>query len=144
MANIKKYNGSTWENTTARKYETKSEIIVPPTTIYCDGNNATLSIKGNTVQNGTPTPSSPVPVLGVGELVGSDYQIPISNGQQTTNINLGSTPLDKNGTAVDTIEDNTLYKVTNRSVLTGSENWTLQSINQYGIANFYLANVLTA
>jgi hypothetical protein len=79
----------------------------------------------------------------VGELVGSDYQIPISNGQQTTNINLGSTPLDKNGTAVDTIGNNTLYKATNRVVLTGSENWTLQSINQYGIANFYLANVLT-
>jgi hypothetical protein len=71
------------------------------------------------------------------------YKIPISNGQQTTNIYLGSVPLDKNGTAVDTIEDNTLYKVTNRSVLTGSENWTLQSINQYGMANFYLANVLT-
>lgn len=92
MATIKKYNDSTWENTIARKYETKSEIIVPPTTIYADGSNiTTYSIKGNTVQNGTPTPTSPIAVNGVGELVGSDYQIPISSGGVTTNIYLGST-----------------------------------------------------
>lgn len=67
MAAIKKYNGSTWETTTARKYETKSEIITPPTTIYADGNNiTTYAIKGDTVQNGTPTPSNPVDVNGVG------------------------------------------------------------------------------
>ena len=92
MATIKKYNGSTWENTIARKYETKSEIIVPPTTIYADGSNiTTYTIKGNTVQNGTPTPTNPIAVNGVGELVGSDYQIPISSGGVTTNIYLGST-----------------------------------------------------
>ena len=68
MATIKKYNGSTWENTTARKYETKSEIITPPTTIYADGSNITIyTIKGNTVQNGTPTPDNPVMPQGTGE-----------------------------------------------------------------------------
>lgn len=68
MATIKKYNGSTWENAVVRKYGTASEIIVPPTTIYADGSNiTTYSIKGNTVQNGTPTPSNPVSVNGVGE-----------------------------------------------------------------------------
>lgn len=67
MATIKKYNGSTWENAVVRKYGTASEIIVPPTTIYCDGSNiTTYTIKGNTVQNGTPTPSNPVDVSGVG------------------------------------------------------------------------------
>lgn len=68
MATIKKYNGSTWENTTARKYETKSEIITPPTTIYTDGTAITsYTIKGNTVQNGTPTPTNPVMPQGTGE-----------------------------------------------------------------------------
>lgn len=54
-------------------------------------------IIGNTIQNGTPTLSNPVSVQGVGELEISgehsgEYKIPISNGQQTTNIYLGSTP----------------------------------------------------
>ena len=71
------------------------------------------------------------------------YKIPILSNGVTTNIYLGSTPLAKNGTDVDAIGNNTLYKATNRAVLTGLENYTLQSINQYGIANFYLANVLT-
>ena len=68
MADIKIYNGSTWNNTAVRKYETKSEIITPPTTIYADGTAiSTYTIKGNTVQNGTPTPSNPVVVNGVGD-----------------------------------------------------------------------------
>ena len=97
MATIKKYNGSTWENAVVRKYGTASEIITPPTTIYADGSNITIyTIKGNTVQNDTPTPSNPVPVVGVGELEttgehSGEYKIPIPNGQQTTNIYLGST-----------------------------------------------------
>lgn len=67
MATIKTYNGSTWENAVVRKYGTASEIITPPTTIYADGTAITnYTIKGNTVQNGTPTPSNPVTVQGVG------------------------------------------------------------------------------
>ena len=97
MASIKKYNGSTFVDAAIRKYSTASEIITPPTTIYTDGSNITAyKIKGNTVQNGTPTPANPVPVVGVGELETTgehtgEYKIPISNGQQTTNIYLGST-----------------------------------------------------
>lgn len=67
MADSKKYDGSQWEHS-LRKMTTASEIIVPPTTIYADGSNiTTYTIKGNTVQNGTPTPSNPVDVVGVGE-----------------------------------------------------------------------------
>lgn len=67
MATIKKYNGSTWENAVVRKYGTASEIITLPTTIYADGTAITsYTLKGNTVQNGTPTPSNPVEVNGVG------------------------------------------------------------------------------
>lgn len=76
MATIKKYNGSTWENAVVRKYGTASEIIVPPTTIYADGTAiSTYTIKGNTVQNGTPTPSNPVEVNGVGELTNNLFNL---------------------------------------------------------------------
>ena len=46
---------------------TSTDTITPPTTIYGDGTNATLTLKGNTVQSGTPTPSNPVDVDGCGE-----------------------------------------------------------------------------
>lgn len=58
----------TWQTKSPLKYGTASEIITPPTTIYADGTAiSTYSIKGNTVQSGTPTPSNPVDVNGVGE-----------------------------------------------------------------------------
>lgn len=91
MAAIKKYNGSTFIDAAIRKYSTASEIIVPPTTIYTDGTAITsYIIKGNTVQNGTPTPSAPVPVVGVGELETTgehtgEYKIPISSVQTVNN-----------------------------------------------------------
>jgi len=74
---------------------TSTDTITLPTTIYGDGTNASLTIKGNTVQNGTPSPSNPVSVDGVGELETSgehagDYKIPILNGQTTTPVYLGS------------------------------------------------------
>ena len=96
MASIKKYNGSSFENAAIRKYSTASEIITPPTTIYADGSNiTTYTIKGNTVQNGTPTPSNPVPVVGVGELETTgehtgDYKIPILTSEGLVVNYLGS------------------------------------------------------
>ena len=87
---MKKYNGTTWVDTTLRQYKTATADIEP--TIYTDGTAITsYTIKGNTIQNGTPTPTNPIAVNGVGELVGSDYQIPISSGGVTTNVYLGST-----------------------------------------------------
>lgn len=121
MATIKKYNGSTWENAVVRKYGTASEIIVPPTTIYADGTAiSTYTIKGNTVQNGTPTPSNPVPVVGVGELETTgehtgEYKIPILTAQ-TTNIYLGSTQTTRQ-----------IYKL----VLDGTENYGKDSGGTY-------------
>ena len=95
MADSKKYDGSQWEHS-LRKQTTASEIIVPPTTIYADGTAiSTYTIKGNTVQNGTPTPSNPVPVVGVGELEttgehSGEYKIPILTNQGSAVNYLGS------------------------------------------------------
>jgi hypothetical protein len=46
-------------------------------------------IEGNAVQNGTPTPASPVDVQGVGTLDNGQYKIPISSANTTTPIYLG-------------------------------------------------------
>ena len=67
MAGISKRVSGAWVSGSERIMKTATDIIVPPTTIYTDGTAATISLKGNTVQNGTPTPSSPVDVNGASE-----------------------------------------------------------------------------
>ena len=117
MADSKKYDGSQWEHS-LRKQTTASEIIVPPTTIYADGTAiSTYTIKGNTTQSGTPSPSSPISVNGVGELETTgehtgEYKIPILTAQQTIDIYIGDLPLLKSldGTAVDEISNGTLTR----------------------------------
>ena len=123
MATIKKYNGSTWENTIARKYETKSEIIVPPTTIYADGSNiTTYTIKGNTVQNGTPTPSNPVEVNGVGVrtenlLSLADVSTQTINGIEFS-VNAQNGTVTINGTAI--LNQDTYINIQTNSKLNGN------------------------
>lgn len=65
MADSKKYDGSQWEHS-LRKLTTATEAVENP--LYSDGTAITsYTIKGNTVQDGTPTPSNPVSVTGVGD-----------------------------------------------------------------------------
>lgn len=69
MADSKKYNGSQWEHS-LRKLATATEAVENP--LYSDGTAITsYTISGNTIQNGTPTPSNPVDVNGVGERTGN-------------------------------------------------------------------------
>jgi hypothetical protein len=66
MADSKKYNGSTWEHS-LRKLATATDTFTTlPVDVYADGNNATVGISGNTVQNGTPTPDNPIMPQGCG------------------------------------------------------------------------------
>ena len=124
MADSKKYNGSTWKHS-LRKQTTASEIIIPPTTIYCDGSIiTTYSIKGNTVQNGTGTPDSPVTPEGCGDLEATgehvgQYKISISSGGVTTNIYLGNTQTTRQ---------------IKKLVFTGGESWSKNT----GSSNNYL------
>lgn len=46
-------------------------IGIPPITIISNGNNATVGLKGNTVQSGTPTPDNPIIPQGTGERTGN-------------------------------------------------------------------------
>lgn len=104
-----------------RKLTTATADIEP--TIYTDGTAITsYTIKGNTVQDGTPTPSNPIYPQGCGDLVtegehAGQYKIPILNGQQTTPVYLG--------------EVQTTRKI-KKLVLDGTEDWN----NLYGQSLF--------
>lgn len=94
---------------------------VPPLTFTARGLPLiNYLIEGNTVQDGTPTPSSPVDVVGVGTLDSGQYKIPISSGGVTTNIYLGSTQT---------------VRAIKKLVLTGDEDWEYQAT--------YLRSVIT-
>ena len=96
-----------------------------PTTIKTDGSPLLdYIITGNTVQNGTPTPSSPVPVVGVGELDSGQYKIPISSAGQTTPVYLG--------------EVQTTRKI-KKLVLDGTESWS--SFEGVNIWQFYIGDI---
>lgn len=88
-------------------------------------------IYGNSVQNGTPTPETPVEVQGVGEydteLNGYKIPVTVSNGTNsvTTPVYISSEPLHKIGDYADYVDFKRGVVVRNieKSVLTGAENF---------------------
>lgn len=72
MASISKRVSGAWQNTSYGIRATATDTITSlPTIIYADGTNAAVSIKGNTVQSGTPTPENPIIPQGTGERTGN-------------------------------------------------------------------------
>lgn len=72
MVSIKKHNGTTWDDAKVRKLTTSTDTITTlPADIYADGNNATVGLKGNMSQSGTPAPDSPIMPEGTGERTGN-------------------------------------------------------------------------
>lgn len=72
----KRVNGS-WVDAPYYIHKTAADTFTTlPVDVYADGNNATVGLKGNTVQNGTPTPENPVDVQAVGDRTGNlfDYK----------------------------------------------------------------------
>lgn len=63
----------------------------PPLSFLSNGQPLlSWTMYGNTMQNGTPTPTEPVPVQGVGDIDDGQYKIPILSGNVTTPINLNT------------------------------------------------------
>lgn len=95
MASISKRASGEWQNSNYYNRGTATDAIISlPAIIYGDGTNATVSVYGNTIQNGTPTPDSPIMPQGCGDLetVGikaGQYKIPISSANTTTPVYLG-------------------------------------------------------
>lgn len=88
MADSKKYDGSQWEHS-LRKLTTATEAVESP--LYADGTAiTTYNIKGNTTQSGTPTPSNPVEVNGVGVRTENLLTEIVQGGVRATDGNLSS------------------------------------------------------
>ena len=88
--NFKKKVSGSWVDVPHYISGTDTETITTlPATIYPLAQTATIGLKGNTTQNGTPTPDNPVPVIGVGDLDNGNYKIPISSANTTTPVYLG-------------------------------------------------------
>lgn len=62
------YSSEVWHDTPHYIHNTSTDTLINlPAVLYPNDTTATVELKGNTVQNGTPTPSNPVDVNGVGE-----------------------------------------------------------------------------
>ena len=73
--NFKRYieSSNSWVDSHYIKGTDTETITTLPATIYPLAQSVTLSLKGQTVQNGTPSPSNPVDVVGVGEQTANLY-----------------------------------------------------------------------
>ena len=117
-----------------RKLTTATDTITTlPADVYADGTNATVGLKGNMVQTGTPTPSSPIQPSECGDLETSgakagQYKIPILNNSQTTNVYLG--------------EVQTTRKI-KKLVFDGTENWELAVTNLFTLTISQTGTVTT-
>ena len=94
MASISKRLSGSWVSGDYGIMKTATDTLSLPVTIYADGTAATLAMKGNTVQSGTPTPDSPImpQVCGELETSGEDsdqYKIPVLSASTTTPAYLG-------------------------------------------------------
>ena len=80
MASLKKFNGSTWVDSKLRKYDTDTDTLTTlPVNIYANDTTATVGLKGNTAQNGTPTPDNPIMPQGTGERTAQLFEDKIAN-----------------------------------------------------------------
>ena len=109
------YSSEVWHDTPHYVHNTSTDTITTlPAVLYPNAATATVGLKGNTVQNGTPTSASPIQPQGTGDLetVGAkagQYKIPISSANTTTPVYLGE------------VETTRMVK---KLVLTGEENFT--------------------
>lgn len=72
MASLKKFNGSTWVDSKLRKLDTATDTLTTlPAVVYPTSTTATVGLKGQAVQNGTPTPDNPIMPQGTGERTGN-------------------------------------------------------------------------
>lgn len=76
MSAKKRVNGS-WVNTTLRQHKTATDTITTfPAVLYTTGTTATVGLKCQTVQSGTPSPTPPIMPKGCGERTGNLFKAP--------------------------------------------------------------------
>lgn len=102
--NFKKRVNGSWTDTSHYLHNTSTDTITTlPADIYANAATATVGLKGQTVQSGTPTPQNPVMPNGCGERTGNlfnDFDI-VGQVPSVTNGNLVNY---NNGACTDLIE----------------------------------------
>jgi hypothetical protein len=82
--NFKKRVNGSWVDTPHYIHKTDTDTITTlPAIIHPTGSTATVGLKGNTVQNGTPSPSNPVDVNGVGVRTDNLFDYETMSGGKT-------------------------------------------------------------
>lgn len=124
--NFKRYveASDTWVDSHYIKGTDTDTITTLPAIIYPLAQTATIGLKGNTVQNGTPTPQNPIMPQGTGERTGNLYNI---NAKDVTNGYVNSAQLNQDGT----MEAWNLSEVTEYIELTPNETYRLSNIGSY-------------
>lgn len=93
--NFKKRVNGSWTDTPHYIHNTSTDTLTTlPADIYVNDTTATVGLKGNMSQTGTPTPQNPIQPSECGDLetVGEkagQYKIPISSASTTTPVYLG-------------------------------------------------------
>lgn len=78
------YSSEVWHDIPYTRLETATDIITDlPKTTYNDGTNATVAIKGNMQQSGTPTPTSPITPQKCGERTENLFDYKTMKGGKT-------------------------------------------------------------
>lgn len=94
--NFKRFSTSDnqWHDVPYYIHNTSTDTITTPADIYANDTTATVGLKGQMEQNGTPSPTTPIQPSECGDLEtegtkAGQYKIPILNNSQTTNVYLG-------------------------------------------------------
>ena len=101
--NFKKRVNGSWHDIPHYIHNTSTDTITTlPADLYADGNNATVGLKGNTIQNGTSTPDNPIMPQGTGNRTANlfDYQTGTPTAYKC---------LDENGTEIGVSESAPWY-----------------------------------
>jgi len=99
-------------------------ITTLPAVIYPNASTVTVGLKGNTVQNGTPTPDSPIMPDGTGDRTGNLFDI---DARDTNNGYVNNMQLNQDGT----MTSYTPSEITEYIELTPNATYTLSNIGSY-------------
>ena len=136
---------SAWAAYDTKKYVVNTNTFTTyPFTIKSPTTPVNATIYGNMVQNGTPTPSNPVDVVGVGELEttgehAGQYKIPILSGQTTTPVYIGEVETTRNLKKVIITGEESFMRMNDEYTTTGisinGRNWQLALSTTGGFLN---------
>lgn len=125
------YSSEVWHDSHYIHNTSTDTITTLPAVLYPNATTATVELKGNTVQSGTPTPTNPVDVVGVGERTKNYFDkdnidlVNLYPNNSTGAVEQSSTvwsiivPIDSGGEWIFWIEDTT----TNRIRIAGYETY---------------------